>query len=92
MKSMKSMRYSSESPNGSPIRTSPDKARKIWQHMRKASKSGRRNDRDSCESINSLGSNEVELCRIRRMALKNKRSLGTSTLWSLRQEIAGLQN
>ncbi|KAL9089643.1 MAG: hypothetical protein Q9165_005675 [Trypethelium subeluteriae] len=92
VKSMKSMRHSSESPNGSLIQTSPDKARKIWQHMRKASRSSRRNDRSSYESLNSIGSNEVELCRIRRMALKNKRSLGTSTLWSLRQEIAGPQD
>ena len=87
LRSMDSKETLSESPNSSYIRNSPDKARKIWQHMRKESRSQRQINRSSCESLDLKESNESGLCRIKRMAVRNKRSIGASTLQSLRREI-----
>ena len=85
--SMDSVRLSSESPIDPQIGHSPDKARKIWQHMRKESRSGRGQDSSSCESLAMLASDDSELCHIKKTAIKNKRSLGASTLRGFRQDM-----
>lgn len=85
--STESIRLSSESPIDSQIQHSPDKARKIWQHMRKESSSWRGRNRSSGESLEALAMNDHEMYRIKNTAVRNKRSLGASTLRSLRQDI-----
>ena len=80
-----SIRLSSESPNSTQIQSSPDRARKIWRYMRRESRSKRENQ-SSCDSLDRSGTDDGDLSHIKSTAIKNKRSLGASTLRSLRQE------
>ncbi|TKA72612.1 hypothetical protein B0A49_07173 [Cryomyces minteri] len=81
-------------PPPSPLRaaaahdSSPDTARKIWQHMRQSSRSKRRQAQGSTDSLSKLEADD-QLREIRRTALLNKRSVGADTLRSFAVAGAG---
>ncbi|TKA80736.1 hypothetical protein B0A49_01153 [Cryomyces minteri] len=80
-------------PPPPPLRTaahdsSPDAARKIWQHMRQSSRSKRRQAQGSTDSLSKLEADD-QLREIRRTALLNKRSVGADTLRSFAVAGAG---
>ncbi|KAI9691962.1 MAG: hypothetical protein M1820_009670 [Bogoriella megaspora] len=67
---------------------SNDKARKIWQSMRRESRSWSREDTRCHENL-SPQSLDARLKDIKRNAVRNKRSLGASTLRSMMNEFDG---
>ncbi|KAJ9640969.1 hypothetical protein H2199_005637 [Coniosporium tulheliwenetii] len=60
-----------------------DRARNIWRHMRKSSKSHYRLAKSSTRSFEKLGSVDAQLMELRKRAVQNKRSVGADTLRSL---------
>ncbi|EON68568.1 hypothetical protein W97_07826 [Coniosporium apollinis CBS 100218] len=60
-----------------------DRARNIWRHMRKSSKSHHKLARSSTRSYEKLEAVDAHLVELRKRAVQNKRSVGADTLRSL---------
>lgn len=61
---------------------STDSARRIWQHMRKDSKSNKHQGITVCNNSQIVASRQDQLMTLRREALRNKRSIGADSLRS----------